>query len=256
MNRDGTALVVVLATMLLLCAIGLALVLLSTTDRLASDNVGRASSALYAADAAIERVLPDLLRAPDWDAVLAGRVTSGLTDGPPGGTRVLADGSTIVLDEIVSLANCGTVAACSDAAMDAVTAERPWGRNNPRWSLFAYGPLTAVVGTGDPWPAGEYVVVLASDDPAESDDDPLRDGEVGSSPGAGVIQLRAEAFGPFRSHRVVEVSVARGVPGDAAAGYAGQRGQGRSAGAESPGVQSPGAALSRLELQPGGGMTR
>jgi hypothetical protein len=55
-----------------------------------------------------------------------------------------------------------------------------------------------------------YVVVLAGDDPAENDGDPLSDGADGTNPGAGTIQLRGEAFGPGGVHQVVEITVARG----------------------------------------------
>jgi hypothetical protein len=254
--RDGTVLVVVLAAMLVLSAVGLALTLVAETDRLASDNVGRAGASLYAADAAIERALCDLKRAPDWDAVLSGRTAGGFVDGPPVGPRTLADGRVVVLDDVVSLANCGRTGGCTDAAMSAVTADRPWGANNPRWSLFSYGPLSAMSSEPSPFPPREYVVVLVADDPAESDGDPSRDGEPGSGPGAGVILVRAEAFGPLETHRVVQAAVARGRPAGSGAAYAGQRGEGRSAGEEDAGLQRAAGSLSRTELSPTGGMSR
>jgi hypothetical protein len=140
--------------------------------------------------------------------------------------------------------------------MSAVTADRPWGANNPRWALFSYGPLSAMSSESGALPSPDYVVVLVADDPAESDGDPSRDGEPGSGPGAGVILVRAEAFGPLEAHRVVQAAVARGRPAGPPAGYAGQRGEGRSAGEEDAGVQRPGGGLARSELSPAGGMTR
>ncbi len=60
----------------------------------------------------------------------------------------------------------------------------------------------------DSAPAPFYIVVLVADDPAESDGDPLRDA-TGLTPGAGVLRLRSEAFGPAGAHHVVEGIVAR-----------------------------------------------
>jgi hypothetical protein len=255
--RDGTAIVIVVGATLVLSAMGLALVLLSMTETLAVDNERRAAAALHAAEAGLERALPDLLRAPEWDAVLDGRVCSGFTDGAPGGERQLADGSRLSLDAIVGLANCGSAAGCTDAAMNAVTAERPWGVNNPRWRLFAYGPLSAMFAGPQALPPPEYVVVLVADDPAEADDNPLRDGRPGAGLGSGVVQLRAEAFGPSSAHRVLEITVGRGVPGAPGTGYAAQHGQGRTAaGATSGSVQVPGGTLTRSEMTLGGGLTR
>jgi hypothetical protein len=255
-DRRGVALVIVLCGMLLLSVMALAVVLLSIMQTLSAGNEQRAGAALYAAEAALERALPDLLRAPDWDAVLDGRVSSGFVDGSPGGPRRLPDGSLVRLEELVASANCGAGAtACTDAQMNAVTAERPWGPDNPRWRLFAYGPLRSLLTGGDLLPPEEYVVVLVADDPAEADGDPLHDGRPGTSPGAGVLQLRALAFGPQAAHRALEIVVARGVPAAGSPGYAGQRGQGSASGAV-PGseVQIPGAALGRSEMTLDGGL--
>lgn len=252
----GNALVMVLGGILLLSAMGLGLVLLSTTETLSSGNARRASQTLYAAEAGIERALPDLLGAADWSAVVGGRLSSGFLDGAPGGERLLADGRRISLDAVVNLANCGSAGGCTPAAMDAVTEDRPWGRNNPRWRLFAYGPFSALLPPGERMPQ-EYLVVLVADDPAETDDDPLSDGRPGASPGAGTLLLRAEAFGLTGAHRVVEATVVRGVPASPASGYLAQHGQGRSAGGPAAaGVQTVDGAVARSELASTGGMTR
>jgi hypothetical protein len=58
---------------------------------------------------------------------------------------------------------------------------------------------------------------MVADDPSECDDNPLVDGgamascpaTVKANPGTGVIAVRAEAFGPFGSHRSVEVTLGR-----------------------------------------------
>ncbi|MBI3490546.1 MAG: hypothetical protein HY047_01920 [Acidobacteria bacterium] len=120
---------------------------------------------------------------------------------------MLDDGSVLDLAQTVNMANCHKVTPCSEAEMNAATDARPWGANNPRWTLFAYGRLRDLL------PAGAidspfYVIVLVGDDPAENDSDPTKDGVAGN-PGAGVLALRAEAFGPGGTHKVVELTVAR-----------------------------------------------
>ena len=251
---NGSGLIVVLVATLVLSSMALALVLLSITETMAASNGRRAAASLYAAHGGIERVLPDLSRLPEWTAVLDGSSASGFVDGAAPGPRVLPDGRSIDLAAIVNLANCGASAPCTAAEMDTVTAERRWGRNNPRWRLFAHGPLRDLAGMDGPTP-DEYVVVLIADDPAENDDDPLRDGRAGN-PGAGVLLLRAEAFGSVAAHRVVEATVARGQPADGEGGYTGQRGQGATAAGRSGSIQAPGGAVTRLELAPAGGMSR
>ena len=56
-----------------------------------------------------------------------------------------------------------------------------------------------------------YIVALVADDPSERDGDPLRDAVDPTDPGAGIIQVRGEAFGPRGSHRAVALMVARAV---------------------------------------------
>ena len=73
-----------------------------------------------------------------------------------------------------NLANCASAAGCSDGELQAVTAARPWGANNPRWRLFLYGPLASLVPLRFPPPI--YVLVWAGDDGREADGAPETDG--------------------------------------------------------------------------------
>jgi hypothetical protein len=199
----GSALVITLLAILLLSALGTAMVMVTTLDSRAAANQRDALAAAYAAEGALERAARELAAATDWDPILAGEVQSSQVDGAPLGARVVPDGGTIVLETVPNLASCGGPSACSTAALDAVTAERPWGRNNPRWRLFAYGPFPPAAS-----PPSAYVVVLVADDPAETDDDPSRDGAPATA-GHGVALMRAEAFGPGGSRRSVEATVRR-----------------------------------------------
>ena len=209
--EHGFALIVALLATGLLSALGVALVLTTTAETRIAGNFRVAQQTLYAADAAVERAIDDLRQVPDWNALIGGGVLSSFVDGPPGGIRRLDDGSAIDPAEAVNVANCQTTVACSDADMNAVTEDRPWGPNNPRWTLFAYGRLRDLL-PAQALEVPQYVVVMAADDPGETDNDPARDA-ISGAPGAGIVALRAEAFGPFGAHKVVELTVARGEHG-------------------------------------------
>ncbi|MBI4265788.1 MAG: pilus assembly PilX N-terminal domain-containing protein [Acidobacteria bacterium] len=250
------ALIIALMSTMLIMALGLALVLTTMTETRISANYREGSEALYAADAAIERVLQDLLTVPDWNTVLAdGGTTSAFIDGVPG-VRTLEDGTTIDLNEATNMVRCGAI-ACSDADITAITAERPWGANNPRWQLYAYGPMDDMVPTGT-INSRMYVIVWVADDPSENDGDALTDGgtpvESGATNnGAGVLSLLAHAYGPDGVRRVVEVTVARTDTTEIERGYTGQRGQDeQNRRARKAAVQTPGKALTRSVLGIGG----
>jgi hypothetical protein len=211
-GRDnGVALVIVLLTMALMSALAAALVLSTTAETHIAMNFRRPQEALYAADAAAAKALDDLRPIADWTTVLTGGVLSPFVDGAPSGTRRLNDGSTLDLAQVVNMANCQKPTACTTTEMNAVTDDRPWGANNPRWQLFAYGCVRQLLAPGvidSPY----YVIAMTADDPAETDNDPTRDGGGTNNPGAGVIAVRAEAFGPMGAHKVVELTVAHEGP--------------------------------------------
>jgi hypothetical protein len=210
-NESGLALVIALFATTLMLALGGALVLLTSSETVIAANFRSGHEAFYAADAAFERALADLRGAVDWTTVLNGAQRSSFVDGAPSGIRALVDGSRIDLAQITNLANCDKVSPCTDAEIATATSERPWGTNNPRWTLFAYGPLADSLGAAtvqSPF----YVVAFVADDPSENDGDAMRDGAtVGglANPGAGVVLIRAEAFGPRNAHRVIEATVAK-----------------------------------------------
>jgi hypothetical protein len=215
-SERGMALIVALMAMLFMTALGTTLILTTSVESKITRNFANGAAALYAADAMLERTVAELSSIHDWDGVLSGAIQSAFADGSRGGRRVLADGQPIDLGEIVNLANCRKTAACSDADMVNSNADRPWGSNNPRWQLFAWGALDDMMPNGtisSPF----YVTVLIADDGSENDGDPLRDGRVACeqgqvmecNPGTGVIALRAEAFGPFGTHKILELAVAR-----------------------------------------------
>ena len=224
-REEGIALMVAMMATLLMSALGAALVLTTSSETIIATNFRSSGEGLYAADAALERIVGDLFAVPDWDPILSGALQSAFIDGAPGGSRTLSDGSTIDLTGVLAMANCQKNTPCTDGEMDLVTRERPWGRNNPRWRLFGYGHLSDLMPTGSlslPY----YVVVMAGDDAAELDSDATHDGTTpcagavpvkvageppswSCNPGSGVLALRAEAFGPGGAHKILEMTIAR-----------------------------------------------
>ena len=125
--------------MMLMTALGLSLVLTTSSETMIPGNFRAGGEALYAADAILERSMDDLLTIADWNKLLDGSLQSGFIDGPPSGERTLPDGTKLDLSQVLSFANCDKPTTCSAPDMDAYSEERPWLVNNPRWQLFAYG---------------------------------------------------------------------------------------------------------------------
>ena len=237
-REHGIALVVAMMAMLLMSALGAALVLTTSSETIIATNFRSSAEGRYAADAALERIVGDLLTMPDWDPLLNGAVQSAFIDGAPGGSRTLSDGAMLDLTRMLAMANCRKITPCTGSEMDMVTHARPWGRNNPRWQLFAYGHLSDLMPTASvrsPY----YVVVMVGDDASELDSDPTRDGVTpcagavavkglgepqawSCNPGTGVLAVRAESFGPGGTHKVIQVTLVR-----TAIDYNNGNGQGR-----------------------------
>jgi hypothetical protein len=229
-SEQGIAVIVAMMAMMLMTALGTALILTTSSETMITGNYRNSSEGLYAADAAMERSVDDLLTVADWNNLLNGSVRSPFIDGDPSGERTLPDGTKINLTHVINLANCEKTSDCSEPEMDTSTDLRPWGDDNPRWQLYSYGPLTDLVPTGTV-NSQFYAVVLVADDPSENDGDPAKDGVVTDpeaadfNPGSGVLAMRAEAFGPRGAHKVIELTVARTDTTELERGYTGQRGQ-------------------------------
>jgi hypothetical protein len=254
LDEDGIALIVSLMAMMLLMALGVALVMTTTTETRIAANYTEGTEALYAADAAVERVMDDILTVPDWNDILTGVRQSAFIDGVASGSRMLPDGTNLDLDEATNILNCGKLTTCGDADLNALTDERPWGLNNPRWKLYAYGRMDAMLPT-ELINSRDYVVVWIADDPSETDANPLKDGDTSidaafpANPGKGVLAMHAEAYGPFGVKRVIEVTLAKTDTTEIERGYTGQRGQDeQNRRARKAAVQTPGKALTRSEM--------
>lgn len=181
-------LVIALTSLLLLSALGTSLAVVMNTELRAAANFASSREAIYAADGALEIAARELLAVADWNGLLSSGALSAFVDGSPSGTRQLGDGTSVDLAQATAVAN---------------SEPRPWGANNPVWRLFAFGWLGSRM----------YVVVWAGDDFAENDGDPSTDGGGVANPGAGILALRAEAFGVGGAHKVLEATVRRDLSG-------------------------------------------
>ena len=213
-SERGAALVAVMTVSALLLAFGLSLAMTTTVEVGIAANHRDAVQTLHAADAALEFAIAELAAVADWDSVLGGLVPSEFYDRA--GAVVLPDGSRLDVAAETGLLRCGVAGACGDADMDRPTADRPWGRNNPRWTVYATGRLAGLLGEAAPFTRA-HVLVWVADDPSENDAQPLRDGRPPlvvnaanpANPGQGALWLRARAYGPSGARRTVDAVVER-----------------------------------------------
>ena len=183
------ALVVTMMAMVVLLALTGALVPLASTETAIGANHRLAIQALYAAEAALEWAVHELRAAPDWDAVLA---VTGRSPLAPSTRRVtLADGTVLDLrDATRRLERAGAGMASAGRGL--------------RWTLYAQGPLAALVPV-DPTNGLLIVAVWIGDSPIESDGDPLRDAN-------DTLVVHAAVFGPMLTHRAVQATIRRRDP--------------------------------------------
>ena len=233
-GERGSALIIALIATVLLSALGVGLVMLTNTETGIASNYRKGSEMLYAADAAVERVVQDLLLVPRWNDILSGGVQSAFVDDSL--TPTTPAGRLLNLTSLTS-----EVQSQADAT-------NPWGPNNPQWRLFAYGPLAEISGTGT-IQSDAYIVVWMADDPSETDGDPTADTN-------GVITVLAQAIGSGGTLRTVEVTVAKTDTSEIERGQIAQRGQEElNQRARKAAVELPGRALTALDMNLGtGGM--
>lgn len=245
-NQDGTALILALMSMMLLTALGATVVMVSRTETAIASNYKNSQEALYAADAAVERVVQDLLMVPRWNDILDGSMQSGFNDGAMSAQKTLPGGRKILLC-------CGPGSATAELQNMTDTADL-WGANNPQWRLFAWGPISQLLDTTT-IDSQMYVAVWVADDPADAslstpnvaDGNPLSDLN-------GTLTLHAEAIGPGGTRKVVEVTVARTSSTEIERGQIAQRGQEElNQRARKAAVQTPGKGLSNMSMNTASG---
>jgi hypothetical protein len=205
-SSRGIALVTVLLVSSLVFTMALGLSLIVSVNQLVVRNHVESTTLAAAAQAGVELAAHELSSA-DWNAVLAGLVQAGASDGAPTGARLLPGGGTVDLSVQTSLLNCGSMAGCSVAQLRAVTLDRPWGADNPEWRLFLYGPVGSFVPLR--FPPAVYLLVWVGDDGREADGDPRIDGGAVTEAGRGVLRVHASAFGPRGGRRSMEAEFVR-----------------------------------------------
>jgi hypothetical protein len=207
--EDGIALIVAMMALVLLSALGAGLILLSSSETIIAAHFRESVMARYAADATMAAAIDEIAAVDDWVAPIAGLTRSAFVDGAAAGLRTLADGSIIDLAQVTNLANCQKPTACADADLDAVTQDRPWGANNPRWQLYGFGQLRNLLQGETAIDSPYYVVWLVADDPSGTHRLPAPDDSAG--PRWEGIALRAEAFGSHGAYKAIEVVAGRTV---------------------------------------------
>jgi hypothetical protein len=231
-GERGSAVIVALIATVLLSALGLGLIMMTNTEGAIASNYRSGSQTLYAADAAVERVMSDILLTPSWNDILSGATKSAFIDNSL--TPTLPSGQAIDLTALTT-----EMQAASDASAT-------WGPNNPQWRLFAYGPLSDMA-ANNLVNSSEYIVVWVSDDPSETDGDPSADTN-------GVLTLLSQAIGRHGSYRTVEVTVAKTDTTEVERGQLAQRGQEElNQRARKAAVQLPGKSLAASDLSLGSG---
>lgn len=209
-GQRGIALIMVILVTTFLSALGIGLMLAIFMDRLASGNLSGSVAMLFAADAGIELAARDLALAASWNDVLAGAEQGSFTDGGAAGVRGIPGGGAVDLTAATNQLNCGKASTCTNAQMNANSRERPWGVNNPRWRLYAFGPMDQFAGLMRP--AACYLIVWVADDAREADGNPAMDAAGSADPGHGIVRVRAEAYGVAGSRRAIEAELARVCP--------------------------------------------
>jgi hypothetical protein len=202
----GIAVMTVLIVAGLVGVVAFGLALMASVEHLTARNHRASVALLHAAEGGIELAARALAQSSDWDGALAGSVQASGADGPPTGWRDLGAGSGVDLDRQTHLVNCGHPGPCTEAELAAITPDRPWGADNPRWTLFLYGWLASFgpVQYADP----AYLLVWIADDMREADSEPLRDGP-DARRGRGIVRVRADAVSRGGSRRAIEAELSR-----------------------------------------------
>jgi Tfp pilus assembly protein PilX len=245
-DERGSALIIALMATMLLTALGLTLVLTSNTETAISANYRNSQEALYAADAAVERVVQDLLLIPRWNDVLTGDSTvspacAGVSSFLPKAQTLSAfvdTSTTVTLPNTTQQINLLSATCNMQRATNTLDL---WGANDPTWRLFAWGSLDSIL-PNQAIDSSMYVAVWIADDPADGDGNPSMDTN-------GTLTLHAEAYGPSGTRKVIEVTVARTASTEIERGQIAQRGQDElNQRARKAAVQTPGKSLSNLKM--------
>lgn len=200
-RQRGAALLIVIALVMLVAALGAAVAIATRTETLVAANFRQGREALYAAEGAVGIALRDLAAIADWGPVLTGAATSSFTDGSTIGSRTLPGGETVTL--------CCAASSLTADVQQRALGGRDWDGDTPQWQIFAWGPASGWLAPGR-IDSAHYVVVWVADDPVDGDGNPAADTN-------GILELHAQALGPGGSRRIIEASVRRQTIGEESA---------------------------------------
>jgi hypothetical protein len=182
-DDDGVAVVLAMVVVVLIAAMAFATATMTDVERMSASSEPNRLAVAYAADAALERAIQELVPLPDWSAALSGGVVS-----------TLRESGTTMWGQALDLA-----AMTSDLQRDTNTAD-PRGPDTTRWQMFLCGSLSAMV-PDRPRDVLPYLIVWVGDDRAEHDGNAFVDGNR-------TIRVHARAVGP-RDTRVEREAVLR-----------------------------------------------
>ena len=232
--EEGTALVIALMAVLLLTALGATVVMVTNTETKISANHRNSVEALYAADAAVERVVEELLMVPRWNDILTGTAQSAFSDGARQTPR-----------------------RCPAAARSSSTRPRrscrptrmPWRSGAP--TIRSGGCLR---GGRSPTSRPAWKSTARCTRPCGSPTTRPRPTAIPTADTNGTLTVHAEALGPFGTRKVIEVTVARTSSTEIERGQIAQRGQEElNQRARKAAVQTPGKSLSNMKMNVGTG---
>jgi Tfp pilus assembly protein PilX len=193
-REEGAALIIALMATMLLTALGMTLVLTSNTETMISANYRNSQEALYAADAAVERVVQDLLMIPRWNDIL--------TAGTPSQLAFTRSGfiDTTTTPSIPNSGQTINLVTATQNLQSSTDTQNLWGTNNPAWRLFAYGRMADIL-PSNAIDSSMYIAVWVADDPADGTGN-VPDGNP-SVDTNGTLTLHAEAYGPSGTRKVI-----------------------------------------------------
>jgi hypothetical protein len=167
----------------LLTGLGTALIVGTMTETHVAVAQRHGFEVFYAAEAAVEFVIRDLVARDDWSMLLDGTERSAFADGPRGGVRRVG-GRDVDLTR-------------ATREMDALLALRPVTARAAR--LYAYGPFANLLSAREDETTAAYVCVWVAELMPE----------VAEDPPARLVSIIGRAYGVAGGQRTVLVTLAR-----------------------------------------------
>jgi hypothetical protein len=191
-DERGAALFLALTAAALMTALAASLIVSLSTETLITGSLRASQEALYAADAGLERAIPDLAAAPDWTAVLTSppSYASSFDDGV--GVARAPDGRPLAM---------AALSRERQSVSNAAYGPDVFGSDSPAWRLFGHASLSTIL---PPAMVAQpcYVVVWVADDGLDGDGNPSQDTNQR-------ILVYVDAYGVNGARRGIEAAIGR-----------------------------------------------